>query len=232
MAYNGIKISASAICMNFFDPKHDIELLEGFPVDYMHYDVCDSYFVPEFGLPFYLIRKIIASTSLQSDYHLMVEEPKRIFEFIPRQEGARVSLHYEACRNLHRELVKLRQLGFSPGLVVNPATTLDHIEYVVEEVNLVTIMTVNPGAPSQRIVPQVLKKIERLKEWRDRAGYKLDIVVDGNVSFANIPNMVAAGADMLVLGTSGLFTSDVPLAESFVRLKGAIDEGRGLGGEA
>lgn len=225
MAYRGIKLSTSAICMNWLHLMDDLVLMERFRIDYMHYDISDSYFVPEFGLPFYLVKKVIDNTAIGPDYHLMIEEPKRIFDMIPKQEGARVSIHYEACRNLHRELVTLKRMGFVPGIVINPATTLDHIEYVIEEVGLVTIMTVNPGFPSQKVIPQTLNKIERLKEWRDRVGYQLDIVVDGNVSFDNVPLMVAAGADVLVLGTSGLFVNGQSLEESHEQLKCAIDEG-------
>ena len=199
---NGIKLAPSVLAADYARLGEQVQEVAAAGADYIHVDVMDGRFVPNITVGPLVVEALRRMTDLPLDVHLMVEEPKRIFELIPPQEGARVSIHYEACRNLHRELVKLRQLGFSPGLVVNPATTLDHIDYVVEEVNLVTIMTVNPGAPSQRIVPQVLKKIERLKEWRDRAGYQLDIVVDGNVSFDNIPKMVAAGADMLVLGRS------------------------------
>jgi ribulose-phosphate 3-epimerase len=218
--------------MDYLDMRGDLETLRHLGIDRLHYDICDSYFVPEFGLPFYLIRKLVEYSGFPSDYHLMVEEPKRIYEFIPKEESAedrpRVSVHYEACRNLHRELVALRRMGFSPGLVINPATTLSHIEYVIEEVNQVTIMTVNPGFPSQEIIPQTITKIERLRQWRDRAGYDLDVAVDGNVSFDNIPRMVAAGASALVLGTSGLFVPDRPLQASYEQLKEAIDKGTTL----
>ncbi len=232
MAHNSIKLYASAICMNYLDMRGDLETLSHLGVDRLHYDICDSYFVPEFGLPFYLVNKLIQASDIPSDYHLMVEEPKRIYEFIPKEDSPselpRVSVHYEACRNLHRELVALRRLGFSPGLIINPATTLDHIEYVIEEVNQVTIMTVNPGFPSQKMIPQTMKKIERLRQWRDKAGYDLDITVDGNVSFDNIPKMVSAGATALVLGTSGLFVPGQPLEESYQQLMNAINQGTQL----
>lgn len=232
MAYRGIKISPSVICMNWLDLRRELNFLQEINADFVHLDICDSYFVSEFGLPFYLVEKLKEACSIPSEYHLMVEEPKRIFEFIPQEKGAFVSLHYEACRNLHRELVTLRRMGFRPGVVLSPATTLDHIEYVIEEVDMVMVMTVNPGFPSQKMVPQTLKKIERLREWRTRVGYELEIMVDGNVSFENIPKMVEAGADILVLGTSGLFVKGLSRSESYTMLKEVIDEGLKLrGGE-
>ncbi len=230
MAYRDIKLSVSVICMNWLNLQPELRLMEHLNIDLLHYDVCDSYFVPEFGLPFYLIGKVMANTRIASDFHFMVQEPKRIFEFIPPQEGALVSLHYESCRNLHRELVTLRRLGFSPGVVINPATTLENIEYVIEEVDCVAIMTVNPGFPGQKMVPQCLRKIEKLRNWRDRVKYDLQIMVDGNVSLGNIPKVVAAGADILVLGTSGLFIKGQPLEQSYQQLKGAIDAGLDLRG--
>lgn len=230
MAYKGIKLSPSVMCMDWLHLAEQLSAVERFGVDYLHFDVADSYFVPEFGLPFYLTHYIADAGDLPSDYHLMVEEPKRIYDMIPRQDGTRVSIHYEACRNLHRDLVSLRRIGFVPGLIVNPATTLSHIEYVIEEVGLVTIMTVNPGSPSQKMVRQTLAKIERLREWRDRVGYELDIVVDGNVSYENIPSMIHAGADVLVLGTSGLFVKGQSLEVSCQQLCESIDQGLTLRG--
>ena len=144
---------------------------------------------------------------------------------IPKKKGSIVHLHYEACRNLHRDLISLKKKGFQVGLVLNPATPLQSIEYVIEEVSSVIIMTVNPGSSGQKLVPQTMKKIEKLKEWRDRLHYQFDIVVDGNVSYDNIPNMVALGADTIVLGTSGLFDKKCSLDESFEKLKNAIDLG-------
>jgi ribulose-phosphate 3-epimerase len=230
MAYRNIELSPSVLCMDWLHLAGDVDLMARIRADWMHYDVCDSYFVAEFGLPFYLIDRVRAATSIPSDYHLMVEEPRRIYEHIPREENARVSIHYEACRNLHRDLVALRKLGFAPGVIVNPATTLDHIEYVIEEVDMVTIMTVNPGFPNQQLIPQILKKIERLREWRDKVQYKLDIAVDGNVSFEHIPHMVAAGAEVLVLGTSGLFVKGSTIEDNYERLREAIDRGLELRG--
>jgi ribulose-phosphate 3-epimerase len=215
--------------MDWFHLENQLREMQSLGIDYLHFDVSDSYFVPQFALPFYIINKNVNKFGINSDYHLMVEEPKHIFDQIPLQEGAIVGIHYEACRNLHRDLVTLRKLGFSPSLIINPATGLEHIEYVIEEVNTVTIMTVNPGSPSQQVIPQTLRKIERLRDWREKAGYQLDIMVDGNVSFENIPKMVAAGANILVLGTSSVFCAGLcSIEEGFLRLHEVIDEGLGL----
>tara|TARA_B100001123_G_scaffold448064_1_gene607693 strand:- start:4339 stop:4986 length:648 start_codon:yes stop_codon:yes gene_type:complete len=166
--------------------------------DYLHYDVGDSYFSPEFGMPLHLVEKITEQTKLPLDLHLMVEEPRRIFEYLP-PPPSRVAIHYEACRNLHRDLVALRQLGHRPGLALNPGTNLDLIEYVIEEIDYALIMTSNPGFPDQKMTPQVLRKIERLRDWRDQSGRTLQIAVDGDVSLDNVTELVAAGAELLTL---------------------------------
>ena len=171
--------------------------------DYLHYDIGDSYFSPEFGMPLHLVEKITEQTTLQLDLHLMVEEPRRIFEWLP-SSPARVAIHYEACRNLHRDLVTLRQQGHQPGLALNPGTNLDLIEYVIEEIDYALIMTSNPGFPGQKMTPQVLQKIERLRDWRNESGRSLQIAVDGDVSLENITELVSAGAEFLTLSKNVL----------------------------
>lgn len=229
MSYRGIKLSPSVICMDWFNLEQQFDQLIAEGIDYLHFDVADSYFVPELMLPFYLIKKIIKRVDIRPEYHLMVEEPKRIFELIPNDVPSSVGIHYEACRNLHRDLVSLRRMGFSPFLVINPATTLEHIEYVIEEVSAVVVMTVNPGSPSQKAIPQTLKKIEKLRQWRDKAGFDLEIIVDGNVSYENIPKMIRCGAESLVLGTSSIFSPELSgLQEGFEKLRSAIDDGLGV----
>lgn len=223
--YRGIKLAPSVICLDWLELKKDIENICRLGIDRLHYDICDGLFVLDYGLPFSICQLVAEQTSLPPAYHLMVEEPRHIFEQIPKLPGSLIYLHYEACRNLHRELVYLRKMGFSPGLVLCPATPLDYIEYVVEEVDSVMIMTVNPGAAGQKMVPQTLSKIEKLSQFREKNGLKLDITVDGNVSFQNIPAMIKAGADTLVLGTSGLLIPGMERQKAFLLLCQAIDEG-------
>lgn len=225
MSYKGIEVAASVMCMDWLYIGDQLSTLKQLEIDYLHFDIMDGVFVPTLSIGPLVVNQIRENTTIFCDYHVMVEEPRRIFEQYTADEGSYFSIHYEACRNLHRDLVLLRKLNFRPGLVLNPATTLENIEYVIEEVDKITIMMVNPGYVGQKLVPQTLDKVRKLREWRDRVRYQLKIAVDGNVSFDNIPKMIAAGADTLVVGTSGLFIKGYSLKESYQQLQAAIDEG-------
>ena len=228
MAYRGIEISASVMCMDWLHLQDQLMTLEELNIDFLHFDLMDGVFVPEFSIGPLIVEKIRENTSIPSDYHVMVEEPRRIFDQFVSDDNSYFSIHYEACRNLHRELVALRKLNFNPGIVLNPATTLENIEYVIEEVKKVTIMTVNPGYVGQKMVSQTLHKVKKLYEWRKKHKFDLRIAVDGNVSFENIPKMIAAGVDVLVVGTSGLFLKNQSIEESYKKLISKIDEGMNL----
>ena len=198
MACHGIKLSPTLISMDWGHLAQSIERIEAAGGDYLHFDVADSYFSPEFGMPLGIIETITAKTNLPLDLHLMVEEPRRIYEWLP-PAPARVTIHYEACRNLHRDLVALRQLGHHPGLALNPGTNLDLIEYVIEEIDHALVMTNNPGFPDQRLTSQILRKIERLSAWRDETERSLEIAADGNISLDEVADLVEAGVQLLTL---------------------------------
>lgn len=220
-----IKISASIMCADWMHIEKDIRVLEEEKIDYIHYDIMDGFFAPDYCLGTNIINVIRKNTFIPADYHLMVEEPSRIFNNFEAEDGAILSVHYEACRNLHRDVIKIKHMGFKVGLVLNPATPLNAIEYVIEEVDTLTIMTVNPGYAGQKLVPQTLKKIEMLDKWRQKDNLNLEISVDGNVDRENMPKMVAAGCDILVGGSSGLFVNGIPLKESISRMHSYIEEG-------
>ena len=220
-----VVISASIMCANWMHLEDDLRVLEAAGVRYLHYDVMDGFFVEDYCLGTSIIDEIRANTYLTADYHLMVEEPIRILRNFTPDEGAILSIHYEACRNLHRDLIRVKRQGYHAGLVLNPATTLNAIEYVIDEVDTITIMTVNPGFKGQKLVPQMMNKISDLAQLRSKLKLDFKISVDGNVSLENIPAMVAAGADILVGGSSGLFMKGRPLAESIATMRRHIQEG-------
>ena len=226
-----IKISASVMCANWMCLKEDVKVLEAEGIDYIHYDVMDGFFAPDYCLGSNIINVIRRNTVIPSDYHLMVEEPARILDNFEPKDGDMLSIHYEACRNLHRDLVRIKKKGFKTGVVLNPATPINAIEYIIEELDNVTVMTVNPGYAGQKLVPQTLKKLEMLYNWREKDGLKFELTVDGNVNRENIPKMVACGCDMLIGGSSGLFISGLSLKEAIDRMRGYINEGLGIKGQ-
>ena len=144
-----------------------------------------------------------------------MQDPRRIFEVLP--DDASVMPRGRPCTtrpvvHLHGDLVRLRQLGFSPGIALNPATALEYIEYVIEEVDFVLILGVNPGYPRQKLLPQTISKISaRLRAWRDRLQNPLQIVVEGNVTLENVHDLVAAGVDQAVLGGAALHDTQLPI---------------------
>jgi len=225
MADNKVEISASIMCIDWLHAARQLKILEKHSVDYLHFDVIDGRFAPDFTMGSSIINKFRDRSKLRSDYHLMVEEPNQLFDCFQISPGDIFTIHQECCRNLHRDLVTLRRQGARVGVALCPGTPLEMLDYVIEDVDVILIMTVNPGFMGGKLVPQTLRKIEKLRELISDMHLDIKISVDGNVNFVNVPNMVAAGADILVGGSSGLFRSDMDLEDSIKRLKNCIDEG-------
>lgn len=217
-----VKISASIMCADWLHLEKDLRILEANGIDYIHYDIMDGFFCPDYCLGMSIINVIRENTTIPSDYHLMVEEPSRMLNNFTPKEGDVLSIHYEACRNLHRDIVRIKRMGFRAGVYLNPATPISAIEYIIEEIDVVSVMTVNPGYSGQKLVPQTLGKVELLKNWRYKDKFNFEIAIDGNVNEANVPSMVAAGADILIGGSSGLFINGEPLAKSISELRGYV----------
>ncbi|MBF0107541.1 MAG: ribulose-phosphate 3-epimerase [Deltaproteobacteria bacterium] len=225
MINKNIKIAASIICADWMNLEKDIRVLEDEKIDFIHYDVMDGFFVPDYCMGTGIINAINGNTTIPPFYHLMVEEPSRILKNFTTHSSAVMSIHYEACRNLHRDIITIKKSGFGAGIVVNPATPLNALEYVIEEVQFVVVMTVNPGYPGQGLVPQTLNKIQQMSEWKQKNNLALSICVEGNVNHQNIPKMVAAGCDVLIAGTSGLFMRGLPLRDSISKMRDSINAG-------
>lgn len=220
-----IEISASIMCINWLNAGADLKVLEEQNIDCLHFDIIDGSFAPDFTMGSSIINNFREVSKLRSEYHLMVEEPKRLFDSFEFTPGDCIYIHQECCRNLHRDLVALRRKGVLVGVAVAPGTTLDALEYVIEDVDQILVMTVDPGYKGQKLVPQTLGKIAKLRKMLEKLQLDTKIAVDGNVNFETVPDMVAAGADVLVGGSSGLFRRDMPLEKSIGFLRQAIREG-------
>ncbi len=213
------------MCVDWMNVKSQIKELEFAKLDYLHIDVVDGNFAPDFTMGSSIINTVKQNTTLPFDYHIMAEEPSRLFNSFNVNRSDFFTIHQETSRNLHRDIVRIKKEISKVGVALSPGTPIESLEYILEDVDLVVLMTVNPGYKGQPLVPQVLKKVKKLRKIIDDYNYQTKISVDGNVSFENIPEMVASGADLLVLGTSGLFRKDYTIPECMNMIHAAVDQG-------
>lgn len=219
---NDVQIGASIMCANFLKLKQEIVELEKSDVDYIHYDVMDGHFVPNFGLNLDILKTIREITALPINVHFMAEEPAEFFEDFAKAGCNSISFHQEATMHVQRVIMQIKELGIQAGLALNPATPLEVLDYVLEDLNFVNLMTVNPGFSGQKLIPATILKIKNLKQIIKDKRLKTSIQVDGNVSFENIPRMVEAGSNMLVCGTSSLFKAGLTIGEAMEKILSAV----------
>jgi ribulose-phosphate 3-epimerase len=200
------KLTPSMMCADLFQLAETIHTFERNKIPYLHIDVMDGSFVPNLMLGTETVRQFRQFTSIPMDIHLMIEDPGSKLEWFGLKEGDYVSVHAETTPHLQRVLTKIRSLGAKPMAALNPATPLCMVEDVLVDVDAVLLMTVNPGYAGQKLVPQTLDKISRLRKQLDDMGLdQVEIEVDGNVTPENAVKMRAAGANIFVAGTSLLF---------------------------
>ena len=210
-----IKISASIACADLLNLEHDIKLLEKAGIDYIHIDIMDGSFVPNYCLNMDIMRAIKGVTSIPMECHLMINEPERYLGQIAEIGCMYVSVHCEATLHIQRSLSLIRQYGMKAGIALNPATSVDVLDYLLDDIDLVTLMMINPGFAGQKLIPSMIRKITDTRKYLDLHGKQpIDILVDGNVSIVNIPKMIEAGATILVGGTSSIFRKGYCIEES------------------
>lgn len=217
---NPVLLEASVACANLVCLEADLEQLTAAGVDLLHIDIMDGRFVENFCLDFSIMRAIQSVCKLPMDCHLMVEEPERYIDRAIASGASYVCVHFEAGRHVQRTLKRIRDAGARSGIALNPATPIHNLDYILEDLDMVTIMTVNPGFAGQQLVAATLRKIADVRRMLESSGNsQVRIQVDGNVSFDNIPVMVSAGANMLVGGTSSVFHRDYSIAQAVERAR-------------
>lgn len=210
-----IHLGASIACANLARLEADLEQLCAGGIDSLHIDMMDGRFVSNFGLDFTLMETIGRVSEIPMDCHLMIEEPERYIDRAAAAGAEYITIHFEATRHAQKGLKQIRDIGARAGIALNPATPIDCLEYIEDDIDFVTVMTVNPGAAGQRLIPAMLRKIGDVRRMLDASGHtEVDIQVDGNVSFTHIPAMVEAGATMLVGGTSSVFHKDYSIPDA------------------
>ncbi|MGB3778009.1 MAG: ribulose-phosphate 3-epimerase [Tunicatimonas sp.] len=214
-------VAPSVLASDFANLQREVEMLNRSEADWIHVDIMDGRFVPNisFGLP--VCEAIRRHATKPLDVHLMIEQPERYLEAFRDAGAAHLTVHYEACPHLHRVVQQIKQLGCQAGVALNPHTPVELLEDIIGDVDIVLIMSVNPGFGGQTFIDQTYSKIRRLRSLMDRAGTSAHIEIDGGVSDQNARALIDAGADVLVAG-SFVFKSDQP-AQTIQQLKQQIE---------
>lgn len=196
-----LELSPSLLSADFTNLKSDLEVLDKNGVKYLHLDVMDGMFVPNISFGPMIIKQLRPLTNMVFDVHLMIEEPDRYVQNFKDSGADILTVHYEACKHLHRTISYIKSLGMKAGVSLNPATNIDVLDYVLEDLDLILIMSVNPGFGGQSFIPSAIDKIKNLRKKIDERNLDVIIEVDGGVKTTNVKDVIDAGADLIVSGS-------------------------------
>lgn len=197
-----VKVAPSILAADFANLQSEIELVDRAGADWIHVDVMDGHFVPNITMGALVVDAIRPHTKLPLDVHLMIEQPDQYIESFAKAGADIITVHVEACRHLHRTLHYIKSFGLQCGVVLNPHTPISTIEHVLEDVDVVLFMTVNPGFGGQSFIPAVLEKVKALAELKEQRGLSFEIEIDGGVNKDTVKDCVAAGATVVVAGSA------------------------------
>lgn len=217
------KIAPSVMCVDFTKLGDTLKVFQEEDIAYIHVDIMDGEFVPNYTLGTDFCRMLKKSTSIPLDIHLMIKNPENKLGWFTFGSADYVSVHYESTPHIHRALAAIRRMGGKPMLALNPATPLCCIEHLLDDMDALLLMTVDPGFAGQKLIPQMLEKIRAARRFLDSRGYgHIEIEVDGNVSFENAEKMYQAGADIFVAGSSSLFDASMDIKAASEKLRRCI----------
>lgn len=212
-----IKIAPSLLSADFAALGAEVAEAEKSGADWIHVDVMDGRFVPNITLGPVVVKAVSAHTSLPLDVHLMIENPERYIADFAAAGAAVITVHAEACVHLHRVVHQIKELGLLAGVAINPATPASAVKEILPDLDLVLVMTVNPGFGGQAFIPSTVHKIREIREWANEIGHDLRIEVDGGIAEATAPIVSEAGADVLVAGNAVFGQSNRAAAISAIR---------------
>ncbi len=213
-----VKIAASILSADFGRLADEVRAIA--TADYVHVDVMDGHFVPNLTIGPVVVEAVKRVTTLPLDVHLMIEDAERWVSAYARAGADLIGVHVEACPHLHRTLQQIRDLGKRASVVLNPATPVEAIEWVLDSVDQVLLMSVNPGFGGQQFIPSSLRKIQQLRRMIDERGLTVDIEVDGGIKVDNVAAVCAAGANVIVSGSGVFGTKDYAATIAELRARG------------
>lgn len=203
------KLAPSILSADFSKLAEDVAAIERGGADFIHVDVMDGHFVPNISFGAAVMKSLEGKTKLPYDVHLMIENPDMYLEDFLTPNTAYITVHQEACTHLNRTVQHIRSLGVKAGVSLNPATSLATLDYILEDVDMVLIMSVNPGFGGQKFIPSALEKIRELAEFRRAEGLDFEIEIDGGANLDNVQEIVTAGTDIVVAGSAIFKTPDI-----------------------
>ena len=203
------KLAPSILSADFSFFVEDVAKIEAGGADYIHVDVMDGHFVPNITYGPVVMKSLLGKTDLPFDVHLMIENPDQYLEDFVTPNTAFITVHQEACTHLNRTIQHIKSLGVKAGVSLNPATSLSTLDYILEDVDMVLIMSVNPGFGGQKFIPSALEKIRELAEIRRAEELDFEIEIDGGANLDNVQEIVSAGTDIVVAGSAVFKTPDI-----------------------
>jgi len=223
----GFKLAPSILTADFTRLGEQIGAAERAGVDYIHVDVMDGRFVPNITIGPLVVAALRASTALPLDVHLMIADPDQYIADFARAGAHIITVHQEACVHLHRTLQRIHDAGCRAGVALNPATPLALIEDVLEDLDLLLIMSVNPGFGGQSFIPRSLRKLTQARALLTHRGLRAELEVDGGVKASNLADVLAAGADVVVAG-SAIYRPDASVDAAVAELRAAAQQPSGV----
>ena len=205
----GLKIAPSLLAANFSDLRADMDMINRSEADWLHLDIMDGVFVPNISFGFPVLKHVAKLCQKPLDVHLMIVSPEKFIPEVKALGAYMMNVHYDACPHLHRVVQQIKEAGMKAGVTLNPATPVALLADIIRDVDMVLLMSVNPGFGGQEFIPHTLEKVRELRALIHRTGSSALIEVDGGVNDETAPLLVEAGADVLVTG-SYVFKSPTP----------------------
>lgn len=204
-----MRLAPSILSADFANLLDDVKKIERGGADYIHVDVMDGHFVPNISFGAAVMKSLNGKTAVPYDVHLMIENPDDYIEDFVTAQTEYITVHQEACRHLHRTIQNIKSKGIKAGVSINPATPVETLSCILEDVDLVLIMSVNPGFGGQKLIPSAVRKVKELAELKRTSGYDFAIEIDGGVTLENAKMLAEAGVEIAVAGSAVFKADDV-----------------------